>query len=108
MLYNMPSMTKVWFEVDTLSKLTSASKIVGIKDSSGDLDYFQQVLKLKEDRPDWSMFIGPEHLTSQAVAFGGDGGVNGGANVFSRIVRCDVRSLCDRRSREVVSTQPTN
>ena len=85
MLYNMPSMTKVWFEVDTLSKLTSASKIIGIKDSSGDLDYFQQVLKLKKCRPDWSMLIGPEHLTSQAVAFGGDGGVNGGANIFPEL-----------------------
>ena len=85
MLYNMPSMTKVWFEVDTLSKLTASSNIVGIKDSSGDLDYFQRILKLKEARPDWSMLIGPEHLTSQAVAFGGDGGVNGGANIFPEL-----------------------
>ena len=108
MLYNMPSMTKVWFEVDTLSKLTASSNIVGIKDSSGDLEYFQQILKLKEARPDWSMLIGPEHLTSQAVGFGGDGGVNGESQYFPRIVRLDVRSICGRRSGEVVSTQPTN
>ena len=38
MLYNMPSLTKVWFEVDTLEKLTQHRKIVGVKDSSGDID----------------------------------------------------------------------
>lgn len=82
MLYNMPSMTKVWFEFETLSKLTEQTKIVGIKDSSGDLEYFKQILNLKQIRPDWSILIGPEHLTSKAIALGGDGGVNGGANIF--------------------------
>ena len=85
MLYNMPSLTKVWFEVDTLSKLAQHEQIVGFKDSSGDIDYFQQTLELKEVRPDWSMLIGPEHLTAQAVQMGGDGGVNGGANVFPEL-----------------------
>ncbi len=85
MLYNMPSMTKVWFEIDTLEKLASHSKIVGIKDSSGDLDYFEQLVKLKSIRPDWSLMIGPEHLTAKAIAMGGDGGVNGGANIFPEL-----------------------
>jgi len=85
MLYNMPSMTKVWFDVETLSKLTNQAKIVGIKDSSGDMDYFKEILKLKKLRPDWSILIGPEHLTSQAIALGGNGGVNGGANIFPEL-----------------------
>ena len=84
-LYNMPSMTKVWFEVDTLKQLTAEREIVGIKDSSGDLDYFRQILKLKDIRPDWSIMIGPEHLTSEAVSLGGDGGVNGGANLYPNL-----------------------
>ena len=85
MLYNMPSLTKVWFEIDTLRTLTQHPQIVGVKDSSGDLKYFQQMLRLKEIRPDWSMFIGPEHLTAQAVAMGADGGVNGGANIYPQL-----------------------
>jgi 2-dehydro-3-deoxy-D-pentonate aldolase len=85
MLYNMPSLTKVWFEIDTLRKLAEHGQIVGVKDSSGDLDYFQQLVALKADRPDWSVFIGPEHLTAQAVRLGGDGGVNGGANIFPEL-----------------------
>ena len=85
MLYNMPSLTKVWFEIDTLRTLTQHDQIVGVKDSSGDLKYFQQMLALKELRPDWSMFIGPEHLTAQAIGMGGDGGVNGGANIYPQL-----------------------
>ncbi|MAI71825.1 MAG: dihydrodipicolinate synthase family protein [Rhodopirellula sp.] len=85
MLYNMPSLTKVWFEIDTLRSLAQHQKIIGVKDSSGDMKYFQQMLSLKEVRPDWSMFIGPEHLTAEAIAMGGDGGVNGGANIYPQL-----------------------
>ncbi len=85
MLYNMPSLTKVWFEFDTLEKLCHHATIVGIKDSSGDIDYFARIVQLKQRRPDWSIMIGPEHLTAQAIALGGDGGVNGGANIFPEL-----------------------
>ena len=85
MLYNMPSLTKVWFEIDTLRILTQHEQIVGVKDSSGDLKYFQQILQLKAVRPDWSMLIGPEHLTAEAIRMGGDGGVNGGANIYPQL-----------------------
>ncbi len=84
-LYNMPSLTKVWFEVDTLEKLANHQQIVGIKDSSGDIDFFARVVGLKQLRPDWSIMIGPEHLTAEAIALGGDGGVNGGANIFPEL-----------------------
>lgn len=85
MLYNMPSLTKVWFEIETLRQLSTHRSIVGVKDSSGDQDYFQQLLSLKSDRPDWSMLIGPEHLTGWATQQGADGGVNGGANIFPQL-----------------------
>lgn len=85
MLYNMPSLTKVWFEIDTLRKLSRHERIVGVKDSSGDMKYFEQLIALKEIRPDWSMLIGPEHLMAEAVKRGGDGGVNGGANIYPEL-----------------------
>ena len=85
MLYNIPAMTKVWLEKDTLRALAKHTQIVGIKDSSGDMNYFAEILKLKELRPDWSIFVGPEHLLAQAVALGADGGVNGGANVYPKL-----------------------
>lgn len=85
MLYNIPVLTKVPFEIATLKKLTQHPQIVGVKDSGGDLEYFRQVVQLKAERPDWTVLIGPEHLTADAVALGGDGGVNGGANIYPEL-----------------------
>jgi dihydrodipicolinate synthase/N-acetylneuraminate lyase len=84
-LYNMPQLTKVPFEIETLRHLAGLKQIAGVKDSSGDLDYFQRLLALKRERPDWSMLIGPEHLLAEATHLGGDGGVNGGANYHPRL-----------------------
>lgn len=84
-LYNMPQLTKVPFEIETLRRLTGLKEIVGVKDSSGDLAYFDRVLTLKRERPDWSVLVGPEHLLAEATQRGGDGGVNGGANYHPRL-----------------------
>lgn len=82
MLYNMPELTKVWLDIDTLQQLSKLENIVGVKDSSGDLKYFAQLVGLKALRPDWSILIGPERFLVDAVRLGGDGGVCGGANIF--------------------------
>lgn len=85
MLYNMPSLTKVWFEIGTLRQLSSHDQIVGVKDSSGDLDYFTKLVELKSERPNWSLFVGPEAKMIESVRLGGSGGVNGGANIYPRL-----------------------
>ncbi|QDT12834.1 dihydrodipicolinate synthase family protein [Stieleria marina] len=105
MLYNMPSLTKVWFEYETLQQLSQHKSIVGVKDSSGDMDYFQQIMGLKEERPDWSMFIGPEHLTAEAVQMGANGGVNGGANVFPELFAQYYQAAVDQDESKVESLQ---
>lgn len=84
-LYNMPSLTKVWFEPETLQRLAAIDHIIGVKDSSGDLTYFERVVELKQQRPDWSVMVGPELLLGEALARGGDGGVAGGANVVPEL-----------------------
>jgi 4-hydroxy-tetrahydrodipicolinate synthase len=84
-LYNMPAMTKVSFAPATLRQLLDNRRIVGVKDSSGDLGYFEQLLAIARGRPDWGVLIGPEHLLADAVARGGHGGVNGGANLHPRL-----------------------
>jgi len=84
-LYNMPALTKVSFELDTVRRALDLKGIIGIKDSSGDMIYFHRLLELSKQRPDWSVFIGPEELTPEAVLLGGHGGVNGGANLNPRL-----------------------
>ena len=84
-LYNMPSHTKIAFEPETVRQLIDVPNIVGLKDSSGDMDYFRQLRKLTESRADWSLLIGPEQLLAEAVLLGGDGGVSAGANLCPRL-----------------------
>ena len=83
MLYNMPQLTKTAFAIDTLRRLAGLERVVGIKDSSGDLDYFRSVLSLVgAERPDWSVFIGPEEHLAEAIRLGAHGGVAGGAQIL--------------------------
>ncbi len=84
-LYNIPSLTKVPFEIETLRRLSQYENIIGVKDSGGDLDYYRQLVDLRSERSDWRFMIGPEHLLIPSVRLGGDGGVNGGANIFPRL-----------------------
>lgn len=84
-IYNMPQLTKVHFEPETLRRLTHLEKIIGLKDSSGDLAYYDKLIALKSERPDWSVLVGPEHLLVESLRRGGDGGVNGGANFHPRL-----------------------
>lgn len=81
-LYNMPALTKVTFEIETVRRAMDDPRIIGLKDSSGNMTYFHRAAGLLRQRPDWTLLIGPEELLADAVFAGGHGGVNGGANAF--------------------------
>lgn len=84
-LYNMPSHTKIHFEPETVKTLADHSNIIGFKDSSGDLLYFQNVARLLQNKSEFSMLVGPEEMLMQTMLSGGHGGVNGGANLFPKL-----------------------
>ena len=84
-LYNMPGLTKVSFEPETIKAAMQWEQVIGIKDSSCDMIYFHKLLRLTQQRPDWSLLVGPEELTAEAVLLGAHGGVNGGANIHPRL-----------------------
>ncbi|MBL8992605.1 MAG: dihydrodipicolinate synthase family protein [Spirochaetia bacterium] len=79
-LYNMPSLTKVHLGIPTILRASGLPNVVGIKDSSGDMSYFHQLLRAF-DGSDFSVLMGHEHLIGEALLFGASGGVPGGANV---------------------------
>ncbi len=103
MLYNMPSLTKVWFEVETLRQLAEHAAIIGVKDSSADMRYFGQLLQLRQARDDWRFLVGPEHLLPQAMQMGADGGVHGGANCVPSLFTGLYDALSQARVAEVES-----
>ena len=84
-IYNMPSCVKLSLSFETVERLTKHENICGLKDSSGDINAYRKLLELRQVRPDWTFLIGPEHLTAESVLMGGDGGVNGGANLCPRL-----------------------
>jgi 4-hydroxy-tetrahydrodipicolinate synthase len=81
----MPTHTKTIFEVETVRQAMQIKNIVGLKDSSANMVYFHQLVGLLPERPEWSLFIGPEELLAEAVLLGGHGGVCGGANLCPQL-----------------------
>ena len=112
-LYNMPSLTKVAFEMDTLRALLDEPGIVGMKDSGGDIDYFREAASvIAAARPDWTLLIGPERLLAESIEAGGHGGVSGGANIAPRLfvgwlaaIRGGDAALAGRYRAEVLKLQ---
>lgn len=84
-LYNMPALTKVSFEPETVRRAMDNPRIIGLKDSSGSMIYLHRVLGLAKARPDWPVLVGPEEMLADATLAGAHGGVNGGANLFPRL-----------------------
>ncbi len=84
-VYNMPAMTKINIEPETVRQLSRIDGICGLKDSSCNMIYYHEILDMMRDRPDFTVLIGPEELLAESVLFGGHGGISGGANVFPRL-----------------------
>lgn len=84
-LYNMPTHTKVSFAPATIRRIAENPKVIGFKDSSANGAYFQSVMHTFRDRPDFSLFVGPEEMMAESVLMGAHGGVNGGANMFPEL-----------------------
>lgn len=84
-LYNMPSHTKLSFGVETVRRAVELPNVVGLKDSSGDMIYFQRLISLCRNRPDFTLLVGPEELLGESILLGGHGGVNGGANFYPQL-----------------------
>ncbi|MBQ0033388.1 MAG: dihydrodipicolinate synthase family protein, partial [bacterium] len=83
-LYNMPSQVKVMIEVKTVVELAKYPNIVGLKDSSGNIGYFNACRYHLRDRKDFAILMGPEEAMGEVVLMGASGGVAGGANIFPK------------------------
>lgn len=104
-LYNMPSHTKVGFEPKTVRRLAELPNVHGLKDSSGDLDYFRRVHDAVRDRSDFAVLMGPEELLVEAMRIGAHGGVCGGSNVFPELFVKLYQAARDGRHAEIVRLQ---
>ncbi len=84
-LYNMPSLTKVGFEPETVARAAEIPGIAGLKDSSASMIYLHRVQRLLRGNDQFTLLVGPEELLAESVLAGAHGGVNGGANLHPRL-----------------------
>ena len=82
LLYNMPSCTKTAFDLDTVKTLSGHSNVIGLKDTSGDLEYYGKAASFANEQEGFTLLIGPEEKLARSIELGGHGGVTGGANMF--------------------------
>ncbi len=80
MLYNIPVFTKVSLPVEVVAQLAAEPAIIGIKDSSGDMRYFQRLVE-EVSSPSFSVLTGSDGLLFIETVAGGDGCISVGANV---------------------------
>ena len=81
LIYNIPQNTKVVIEPATVATLAHEGAVAGIKDSSRDFEYFENVCVATRDLPDFRIFTGSDTMLLASLAMGGAGTICGGANV---------------------------
>jgi dihydrodipicolinate synthase/N-acetylneuraminate lyase len=84
-LYNMPGLTKVQYEPETVARAAEMPNVYGLKDSSGDLGYLERAIAVVRHKPEFTVLLGPEEMLAEGMALGVHGGVHGGANLFPRL-----------------------
>jgi dihydrodipicolinate synthase/N-acetylneuraminate lyase len=78
-IYNMPSCTKLNFSMEVVHQAKELGAI-GIKDSSGNLEYLINLIEAFKDSPEFAIIVGTESYLSETIRKGGHGAVAGGAN----------------------------
>jgi 4-hydroxy-tetrahydrodipicolinate synthase len=86
-LYNIPMFASP-IDVPTIRRLAELPRIVGIKDSSGDLTFFMRMIAaVRPARPDFSFLTGWEALLVPALLLGADGGTHATSGVVPELTR---------------------
>lgn len=85
-VYNIPSVTMVPLSISLVGRLRDAfpDVVVGVKDSSGDWPYTEELLKTHGDL---IILIGDERHLARGVRLGGQGAISGMANLLPREVQ---------------------
>lgn len=81
MVYHIPQVTQVPITFSLLEELVSVSggRLVGVKDSSGDLEHAKELCRRF---PDLNIFVGSDRLLLAGLQVGADGCITAGANVL--------------------------
>lgn len=84
-LYNIPAFTRIPIPAQTVGRLAGHQNIVGLKDSSRDLEYLQSVLAARADAPDFRVYTGTDTLLVASSLAGADGSIAASANLVPEL-----------------------
>lgn len=96
-VYNNPGRTGVHIEVETLKRLSDFPQIIGIKECSGSIFHFCDLLRtVKQERPTFSIFTGDDNMLYPTLAMGGDGVISSLANLIPKKIKA-LMSACENK-----------
>ncbi|MGY5804221.1 dihydrodipicolinate synthase family protein [Rhizobium sp. LEGMi12c] len=106
-VYNIPSVTMVPLSISLVGRLRAAfpDVVVGVKDSSGDWPYTEELLKTHGDL---IILIGDERHLARGVRLGGQGAISGMANLLPREVQAMAEKGIDDANVELFVEQLLN
>lgn len=85
LLYNIPQSTHHPILPATVARLARSERVLGIKDSAGNFEVFQQYLAVKQMRAAFRVLQGDESLAAASLMQGADGLVPGMSNFVPRL-----------------------
>lgn len=85
LLYHFPHRTPLSLCPATVKKLVRHGNIAGMKDSSGDIAFANEMLELRRGAPDFIYITGSVHLLLQTLMLDGNGMVAGEAVLFPHL-----------------------
>lgn len=103
LLYNIPQFTS-GISIETARRLIDTGLFAGIKDSSGDWDYFQELLVLKRKR-NFVLFAGNDRLAAQALTSGAEGVLSGCASAVPELLVAITRAVAGCNQPRVAALQ---
>ena len=84
-IYNIPMFTKVAVPVAAVATLAGHPPVVGIKDSSRDMEYLAQVIVATRESPDFRVYTGTDTLLLASLVSGAHGTVAASANLVPEL-----------------------
>jgi 4-hydroxy-tetrahydrodipicolinate synthase len=81
-MYNVPVEVKAKIELNTVVELAKHENIAGIKDSSGNIAYFEEVVMETQQNSNFRSLVGEDNNSLPALMFGAYGAVLGSSNIM--------------------------
>jgi dihydrodipicolinate synthase/N-acetylneuraminate lyase len=91
LLYNIPQFTSP-IGIETVERLAGTGLFAGIKDSSGDWDYFERLLPLRREGA-FAVLAGNDRIAARALAAGADGVISGCACAIPEVLVALARAI---------------